>query len=243
MRGHALPVVDIYCGIGNMQRARLYTVSKDRTLKIWSLYTGNLISTILFPRMLTAIQVDACEQFAYVGTVDGSIYQVDLYQKVESRRMMTALVDAHDGADAIKSVDATNSHLFKGHLQAVTKLCLSFDSNTLVSSSEDESCIVWDTSSRQALRSYNNHKAPVSSVTITMRPIHSSSVTSSRQNQQQNSVIKPFKKFQMTGDVGHDHSMVWMHPMSSNVSRMTARDSLVWEGEGGEIEGEDEFFT
>lgn len=46
----------------------------------------------------------------------------------------------------------------------------SFDESQLISSSQDNTCIVWDVATRQALRSFAQHKGPVTSLAIITQP-------------------------------------------------------------------------
>jgi len=72
---HSFGVTDLWIGIGGY-KARIYSVSLDRTMKIYSLMTGDVLLSITFPFALTSVAADLVEYCVYVGSVQGSIYGV-----------------------------------------------------------------------------------------------------------------------------------------------------------------------
>jgi len=141
-----------------MNDTRLYSSSLDRTAKIWELSSGECLCTIVFPHQITCMVVDPAETFIIVGTDTGKMYKVELDGTFENKatsiyermdHQMT--VDAVSGGQESKSV-------MSGHLKKLNSVSLSFDSTLVVSGSDDETAIVWDIQSRQAVRSFTYHK-------------------------------------------------------------------------------------
>ncbi|TPX68869.1 hypothetical protein SpCBS45565_g02821 [Spizellomyces sp. 'palustris'] len=165
LSGHALPISDIVFGVGLFANSRLFTTSIDRTCKIWEAASGELLATIVFPKAISSLVVDVTETRLYAGATEGTIYQTNLY----SRNADGDTVGLRKGA--VEDADADGGTLL-GHSQGVTSLALSLDGSLLLSGSEDCTAIVWDTTSRQCLRTLSNHKAPVTDVKILLRPPH-----------------------------------------------------------------------
>ncbi|KAI8920751.1 quinon protein alcohol dehydrogenase-like superfamily [Powellomyces hirtus] len=164
LSGHALPITDIACGIGLFGNTRIVTSSADRTCKIWEASSGDLLNTIVFPKSISSLALDPTETRLYSGSSDGLIYCTNLYHQSSDGQThgMSQGVDAGE----------TDPGVFTGHTQNVTSLCFSFDGSLLLSGSEDGTAIVWDAASKQSLRSFTTHKAPVSSVNVLLKPPH-----------------------------------------------------------------------
>lgn len=77
LNGHSLPVTDMHCGY--TVDARLFSVSRDRTLRVWDTVTLKCISTILMPAALECIAVNVAETTLICGTADSNIYRIDLH--------------------------------------------------------------------------------------------------------------------------------------------------------------------
>ncbi|KAJ3007101.1 WD repeat-containing protein 18 [Thoreauomyces humboldtii] len=202
LSGHALPITDIACGVGLFNNTRIVTSSADRTCKIWEASTGELLNTLVFPKSITSIALDSTETRLYTGSADGLIYRTNLYQSSES-----GSVGMVQGVNSIES----DSGVFTGHTQTVTSLAFSFDGSLLLSGSEDGTAIVWDTSSKQALRTFSTHKAAISDVRILLRPPHLMDATVSAQF---SSPLKPWQRHSTVGtEEEEDHT--WELPASS----------------------------
>ncbi|KAJ3219117.1 hypothetical protein HK099_004811 [Clydaea vesicula] len=160
-QGHSLPVTDFYLGIGLFQHARLFTVSKDRTLRIWSLSTGNLLTTILYPRILTKLVVDPTENHLFVGCIDGKIFQLDLFKKFKDTEIIYSVINNYNAAHLEKVEDFDENRVMIGHSQEVTGMSFSFDSTKLCSSSLDGQLIIWDCQSRQILKVLISQDSPI----------------------------------------------------------------------------------
>ncbi|CAD7089774.1 unnamed protein product [Hermetia illucens] len=151
LSGHGLSVTDFHVGAGGV-RALLYTVSLDRTCRVYDLSTGNLLLDIVFPEAMQRIVVNKSETVAYLGSVSGRIYEVNLCSPPRSR-------EYHIGIEESK-----NS--FTGHNGSVTCLALSVDGELLISGGVDENVNIWHTPSRQLIRTLP-HKGKISNVAFT----------------------------------------------------------------------------
>ncbi|XP_074641136.1 WD repeat-containing protein 18-like [Tubulanus polymorphus] len=147
---HSLPITDIYCGYGGAH-ARVATSSLDQTCKLWDLSSGELLCSFLFESCITSVMMDPAEHHLFSGGVHGQIYQVNLYDKIDSQ-------------------NSEKKEIFQGHSKQVNCLTTSFDGSTLVSGSNDCTVKIWDIDSLQCVRTLK-HKGSVMNVIIAPAPI------------------------------------------------------------------------
>ncbi|KAJ3054678.1 WD repeat-containing protein 18 [Rhizophlyctis rosea] len=181
---HSLPASAIHLSITPSRTSRTYTSSTDRTLKVFSTLSGTLLSTILFPKPLTSLIIDPTETVAYAGASDGSIYVVRLYKVDESE-----IKGLREGV--IESAEERGT-VWSGHTGAVNSLSLSFDGGILISGGEDGVGGVWDTGSGVRIRTFEEHKAPITSTNIILRPPYLLDAT----HPHASPTFAPFKRYQ-----------------------------------------------
>ncbi|XP_008561011.1 WD repeat-containing protein 18 [Microplitis demolitor] len=170
---HTGPVKDIY--LGNFsQRARLVTVSLDRTARIYDTCTGTLLLTLIFDVPLTSVSMDIIECNLFVGCIDGNIRQFELRNPPRNLEYHVS--------------EEKNLIVFKGHTGSVTKLSVSVNCTTLLSASADGNVNLWDIPSQQITRTitlkgpvvtafftpaYSNYHADKFESKILVRPLQS----------------------------------------------------------------------
>ncbi|KAK5578843.1 hypothetical protein RB653_008517 [Dictyostelium firmibasis] len=209
---HSLGITSIYCSYGGCN-ARLFSVSLDRTCKIWDLITGRCINSIIFPTYLTSVCLDSTETTCYVGGGDGIIYQTDLIQLnpqsiqlLNNNNNNNKNNNKNNNNNSLAAQSFTNENeignkrkTFNGHTKAITSISLSMDGSLLVSGSMDGNCNIWDTFSRQIVRSISNTiKGSISSLTVLMNPIDSLNFNvngTSSENKKSSDPIAPFEKY------------------------------------------------
>ncbi|CAI7832121.1 unnamed protein product [Closterium sp. NIES-54] len=133
----------------------LVSSSSDHSCKIWSLAMGALLRSYVFPVSVTAAAMDPGEYTLYAGGADGNIYLTALNFTAVSSSAMDPMT--HDDA-------------LIGHSHSITALEFSADAVSLVSASEDCTVRVWDTVTRQLLRTFTNCKGPVSCLLVLPKP-------------------------------------------------------------------------
>ncbi|XP_055681049.1 WD repeat-containing protein 18 [Lutzomyia longipalpis] len=151
---HSLPVQDVHVGVGTAGTL-IYSVSTDRTCKVYDFSSGTLVMDLVFQESLTAITVDKAESRACVGTAEGSIYEVKLMAPPRSREI-------HMDSNDVRSV-------FMGHTGSVTCLSISLDGVNLLSGGEDTNVCVWHIPTKQLIRIIS-HKAAVTNAFFTLTP-------------------------------------------------------------------------
>ncbi|XP_030036566.2 WD repeat-containing protein 18 [Manduca sexta] len=148
---HSLPVTDL-CISKTGMHGRLFTISSDRTCKIYDLASGEMLLNLVLDVPLSSITLDVLELNVFIGTTEGNIHQISLTNPPRSRDL---LVNTE-----------TDSLTFSSHTKAVNCLSVSLDGETLMSASNDEQVILWHIPSRQAVRTIR-HKGPVTNAFFT----------------------------------------------------------------------------
>lgn len=151
---HTLPVTGIKVGLGGL-RAMLYTISMDRTCRIYDLSQGQQLMNLVFQDGLTSIAVDRLETRIFVGCTTGGILE---FQLTPPPRMMEYHLEEKD-----------MQNKFVGHKGNVTCLSLSMDNETMASGGQDQNVIIWHIESKQMLKTIP-HKGIVTTVYFTITP-------------------------------------------------------------------------
>eukprot|EP00850_Spirogloea_muscicola_P013947 SM000097S24800 [mRNA] locus=s97:332384:335507:+ [translate_table: standard] len=164
---HQQAITGLFAGAGGPS-AVIVSSSYDHTCKIWSLALGALLRSIVFPVGLNCVVLDPGEYALYAGGVDGHIFVTALNFGVPAPS--SAPIGANGGAGAVPHEMQIDTALI-GHKRAVTALAFSVDGVSLVSASEDCTVRLWDTTSRQLLRTFQHQKGPVTSLLLVPRPV------------------------------------------------------------------------
>ncbi|OQS02021.1 WD domain-containing protein [Thraustotheca clavata] len=162
---HVLPITHIHCGFGG----RVFTSSLDRTTKIWDLFTGHSMVSITCPSYVNVCVPDAMEHRLFLGAGDGRIYVVDLHAAATAATAAQAqIVSAQEGTPF--SQESLSTEGFVGHEHPITNLVVSLCGRFVISGDDDGAVRVWDSVSRQALRTMNFVKGSISAMVLLPRP-------------------------------------------------------------------------
>ncbi|KAF0694745.1 Aste57867_14421 [Aphanomyces stellatus] len=165
---HVLPITSIHCGLGGLN-GRVFTSSLDRTVKVYDLATGANVVSITCPSFVNVCAADSMENRLFLGAGDGQIYTVDLHAAAAAATAAAArIVMTHNGTPFAK--EALSSDGFVGHEAPVTSLVVSVCGQYVLSGDDDGAVRVWDSVSRQALRTISLLKGGVSSMLLLPRP-------------------------------------------------------------------------
>ncbi|KAJ2746409.1 Pre-rRNA-processing protein ipi3 [Coemansia sp. BCRC 34301] len=147
-------------------KARVYTASRDHTCKQWRLrveydgerYVGKaeLLATLLYPATVNDIAVDKGETRVFAATSAG-IYQTNLYAYKKtgpgSIQDVTELAVLGGTSDAVFS----DTHIKYPSAEAsVVAISLNYDGSLLVSAAQPGTVRIWDTASRQCMRTISD---------------------------------------------------------------------------------------
>jgi pre-rRNA-processing protein IPI3 len=142
---HTQVVTGVHCGRGGVN-CRVVTVSLDGTCKMYELLSGNLLFSLLLDHPLTAVTMDVQESSLFIGTVNGSLVQLNLFLPEVYRN--STEVNHH-----------LNTKTYKGHSKSITRLQISSCGHVLISSCTDGCVIQWDVPSKQSIKMQINKKA------------------------------------------------------------------------------------
>lgn len=151
---HTLPVTGLKLGLGGA-RATLYSVSLDRTVRLYDLAQGHQTAVLMFQSGLTAIAVDRLESAVYVGTTEGTVISFNL---TTPPRTLEYHLEEKD-----------LNHTFRGHAGHVSCISLSMDGDTVLSAGQDGNLIIWHIKSKQMLKTIK-HKGAVTNARFLMTP-------------------------------------------------------------------------
>ena len=142
---HALPVTAVAIGRGGAGGAAIVaSASADRSVKLFSLAGGAVLRAIELPVALGAVAIDACESTLYAGGQDGRVFEVPL------NAAPGTVAGSKDAARATTAGAASSAGAaLEGHSGAITAVACTADGLSVVSTSEDGTCRVWDAASRQ----------------------------------------------------------------------------------------------
>ena len=150
---HSLEIKDMHYGKYGAQ-SRLVTVSKDCTARIYDTNAGILLLTVIFDVPLTSVCMDIREEKLFVGSLRGSVIQVELG-------------NAPRGVDYnVSTLDKSNNFVFRGHTARVTTLSVSTDCRTLLSGSADGAVHLWNIANREIEKTLM-HKGPITTARFT----------------------------------------------------------------------------
>lgn len=155
---HTMPVKDLYVG-HCAPRARLCSVSLDRTANIYDLDGGKLLVTLVFDLPLTSVSLNTKESELFVGSTNGLIFKFDLHEPPRG-------IEHHvkSGTNA----EGDDSAVYRGHESAIVSLSVSNNCRNLLSSSVDKKVHLWDIGSRQIIRTFG-HKGQLTSAFFAKR--------------------------------------------------------------------------
>ncbi|CEG40362.1 WD40 repeat protein [Plasmopara halstedii] len=171
---HVLPITSLHVGLGDVN-ARIYTSSLDRTCKIWSLHSSQCLFSVSCPSYVNTCIADPMEQRLFMGCGNGEIYTLDLNAAATIATAATARV-----ANASRNLSSTNGSpwgseallpdTFQGHETSVTMLQVHSSGAFLISGDEAGVIHIWDSISRQSLRTIKFFKGKITALVLLRRP-------------------------------------------------------------------------
>lgn len=164
---HQLPITAMHA----LPSSRIVSTSIDRQVVIAELFSGKTLAKITLPSAINVVTADSAGTRLYFGSVDGTIYCIDIDSFAISKTTESAktIHNSHDnlldtrgpslsgslleenilGIDS-KSFEKSHHSEFRGHEGEITCLALleEADDDLLISGGDDGSIRVWDIQSR-----------------------------------------------------------------------------------------------
>lgn len=116
---------------------------------------GNLLLSLVFDTMLTAVCTNTLESDVFIGTNNGGILQFSLHSAPRTKEYHLSTEE--------------KAPVFVGHTKSITCLSNSLDGELLLSGSVDETAKIWHIFSKQCLRTFI-HKGQVTNAFFTIAP-------------------------------------------------------------------------
>ncbi|OMJ14146.1 WD repeat-containing protein 18 [Smittium culicis] len=145
--------------------------------------SGDLLITWLLPSVVRCLAVNSTETKIYCGCLNGNVYQINVFagfwtgkikgfysQMANSSSDERVVVEVglkgiknhsqNDKASNHKNQDSDNDteSIFIGHSGSVNSISLSMDGSLLVTGSSDSTVKIWDTLSKQSVRTISDSK-------------------------------------------------------------------------------------
>ncbi|KAJ5080099.1 wd repeat-containing protein [Anaeramoeba ignava] len=166
---HTLPVSDIYIS----PNGRIYSASLDRTSKIFDIYTGDMLASIIFPSYLNRILVDNNERFLYVASGKGDVCQVSLCDDLQLGNKdithskitnSTFIKNSSVGPQSLTFLDSSTKQIFSGHKTSVSAMNCILDGSVLITGDLEGNVKIWDTFTKQCLNTFQKHNSQVNEI-------------------------------------------------------------------------------
>ncbi|KAJ5071065.1 wd repeat-containing protein [Anaeramoeba ignava] len=201
---HTLPVSDIYIS----PNGRIYSASLDRTSKIFDIYTGDMLASIIFPSYLNRILVDNNERFLYVASGKGDVCQVSLCDDLQLGNKdithskitnSTFIKNSSVGPQSLTFLDSSTKQIFSGHKTSVSAMNCILDGSVLITGDLEGNVKIWDTFTKQCLNTFQKHNSQVNEiflVNFVQKEINAelNTISQTKANSGNFAPIKPFKK-------------------------------------------------
>lgn len=162
---HSLAITDVeILDLPILSDLRLYTASRDGTLRVYDLATKTLLTTFVFALPLECIARDPAGRALYAGLSDGSIRQVQLYVV----NQFTHVLEAVGGHGKIVTVEAdtTGALSFVYHQDEnnafPVSLAISLDGMFVISGDSAGRVYVSDTVTKQVVKLFTPCKLGIS---------------------------------------------------------------------------------
>ncbi|KAL3998272.1 WD domain G-beta repeat family protein [Acanthocheilonema viteae] len=154
-RPHSLSVSNI--AVTRHSNARIISCSKDHTAALHSITANMCLLKISCDIALSACAVDPAECRLFLGAVDGSLVQLNLYT-----------LNKTEVSVVIGEETVGNLSQFKGHSAELAQLDVNHDGSLLASGDVCGVYMIWDISSRQCLKT-SSLKGPICKLKFNMR--------------------------------------------------------------------------
>jgi pre-rRNA-processing protein IPI3 len=189
---NTLPVTDLVITPGSINDIKLYTVSKDSTLRLYSLMTKTLITTFVLPGSIECLTVDPANRSVYVGLSNGKIRAVPLYHINSNSNILESIggnskiITVANDPDLQwtfvhhqqqQSAKENSSLLHKSLSKSKTNQCadmpisittmeISMDGTTIVSGDSLGRVFVADIVTKQIVKSFTPCNSPISYIRV-----------------------------------------------------------------------------
>lgn len=211
---HTLPVTDVLVSEAGLSNdLKVYTVSRDNTLRVYDIATRKQLSTFVLPYGIECITKDPANRALYVGLSNGFIRTVPLYQINPN----SGALEAVGGSDKVVTLDQDPSLLqtFLHHQDGVsadthvTRIAIAMDGATIVSGDSAGRIYISDIVTRQVVKTYTPCNSAISAIFTYSAPIDvgNAQKTVNGANKDKKHRLLPNLKRVLTDTSAADHSI------------------------------------
>lgn len=226
---NSLEITDIFINNNIQQDLKLYTCSKDCTIRLYSLIDFKLLTTFVLSSPIESIIVDSADRIIFAGLSNGNIRQINLYEP----NPITNILEQKGGYGKIitipEDMDLTETITYHNGSQ-ISKLALSLDSSLLISGDSNGKIVACDIVSKQVVKEFKESNGKISNIQIFSNFIDSN-VTIDNKNQ------RPIPQLKRELNQSNDQDVLFQIPseieedqfnLNSYLDRVS-KESLIFE--------------
>ncbi|KAG2736984.1 hypothetical protein G9P44_001074 [Scheffersomyces stipitis] len=219
---------------GVINDLKLYTVSRDNTLRIYDIITKQLLTTFILSEAIESVVADPAGRAVYVGLSNGLIRTIPLYNINPN----TSVLESIGGNQKIITVesdpnlkftflhhqqrisaDANKTSILHKNLNNkkndtenankpihVTKLAISLDGTNLISGDSLGRVYVSDIVTRQVVKTFTPCNSPISQIQVSSAPFEALNVSSNSKVDKKHRLIPQLKRV-LTGRDATEHQL------------------------------------
>ncbi|KAH3668840.1 hypothetical protein OGAPHI_002595 [Ogataea philodendri] len=164
---HTLPVTDLLVTTGLVNDLKVWSVSRDQTIRCHDLTSQTLVTTFIAQQPVSSITADPAYRSLYVGYEDGTIRMVNLFD-APSKTQIWEHVGGYGKVITLKD-DPELRETFVSHQaegNSITKLEISFDGSQLISGDSKGKVLVSDVATKQIVRTLKPLAGAVSTLKL-----------------------------------------------------------------------------
>ncbi|KAG7664486.1 IPI3 [[Candida] subhashii] len=203
---NTLPITDmVISGGGN--DLRLYTCSKDNTVRVYDIMTKQLLTTFILSNPVDSLTLDPANRAIYAGLENGQIRSIPLYNINPN----TGVLESIGGMNKIITVenDPNLKHTFvqhrsdeEGSMISVTKLSISLDGTSIISGDSKGRVFVSDIVTKQVIKAFTPcpNNSPISYLAVATIPGDSATGLGAKNLDKKHRMIPQFKRVLASND-------------------------------------------
>ncbi|KAA0059059.1 protein ROOT INITIATION DEFECTIVE 3-like [Cucumis melo var. makuwa] len=180
---HTDSVTSIYSGMG-ISSTKIVSCSLDARCKFWSLLSGTILHTVVFPCAIFSVVLEPSEIEFFAAGSDGLVYKGSLRHNNKHRRGTDYDLIPQISNDLVykRSLRHKNKHLTgtsfelipwsPKHEAAVVSIVIVNEGKHLISAAEDGSIWVWEVKKGQVIMALENEMGSISDLVMATERAH-----------------------------------------------------------------------
>ncbi|KAI5951439.1 IPI3 [Candida jiufengensis] len=192
---NTLPITDIILNtVGIINDLKLYTSSKDGTVRIYDIITKTQLTTFVLPDSVECLTRDPANRAIYAGLNNGLIKMIPLYKF----NTHTSILESIGGLNKIITIDPQDPNLSQTFVQhqnhSVTTIKMSMDGTSIISGDFKGQVFVSDIVTKQTIKSFQSLDFPISYLYIATIPTNILDNTTNIRSDKKHRMMPPLKR-------------------------------------------------